>query len=522
MTTLAFLHKRWKARIHWTNPACALALLLALLGAAVPARADVGVQPVLPVGSDLKPGAETPVQMAAEVVTITVREAAQADNALLSLNPKSYGYDNRPVWYQAVAEVEADFTMKNPRGEDVSMTVWFPLASALEQRWELNPDETVPRIESFRAAVNGQPLVYAVSDWPNPQGADKLPLPWASFPVTFAANAETLIHVSYRFPLQPIPKQPALALSYVFQTGAGWAGPIGKAELILNLPYPASAETLARQPAGAALAGNQARWTWQNFEPGPQNDFSAWLLKPDVWRGLKEARARAEANPQNGQTWLDLAAAYGGLSLNFFSFRLSCFGPVYLPQAVAAYQQAAALLPDHPAPHAGLGLMKFAQHINDPAKPTAPLTEAREEYRIAKELDAANPALMPNAGSSSNFLLLLEEVLYPYNDTTATAEAAQLTALSPTLPPSWTPRPTFTPRPTLTPRPTASRTPSLPPTYTAHPPSPTLTPTAVPNTVGSEKGMGWLLALGGLGAAAAAYLAARGMRKSAGKDGGSV
>jgi hypothetical protein len=34
-------------------------------------------------------------------------------------------------------------------------------------------------------------------------------------------------------------------LYYIFQTGAGWAGPIGQAELILNLLYLSSPDTLA-------------------------------------------------------------------------------------------------------------------------------------------------------------------------------------------------------------------------------------------------------------------------------------
>ncbi len=79
--------------------------------------------------------------------------------------------------------------------------VWFPLASALDKSWELNPDEVVPRIESFQVAVDGNPIDFDVSEWPNPKGADKPPLPWASFPVTFPADKETAIQVSYVLPL---------------------------------------------------------------------------------------------------------------------------------------------------------------------------------------------------------------------------------------------------------------------------------------------------------------------------------
>jgi hypothetical protein len=72
----------------------------------LPVRADVGVQPVLPGGSSIKPGEETLIQMAAEVVTMNVRQASEADNALIKLNPDSYGYGYQPVWFVAIAESE--------------------------------------------------------------------------------------------------------------------------------------------------------------------------------------------------------------------------------------------------------------------------------------------------------------------------------------------------------------------------------------------------------------------------------
>jgi len=330
--------------------ACAM---LSLLGPA-PVRADVGPQPILPGGSSLKPGEEASIQMAAEVVTMNVRAATQADNALVKLNPRWYGYYLQPVWHPAIAEVEADFMLKNPTGEAVSMDVWFPLNSALEKvpfSGE-RPSEIVPRLENFQVSVDGNPVGFVVSELPNPGGADKPPIPWASFPVTFLPGVDTPIQVSYSVPLKPFPKEPAMDLFYVFQTGAGWAGPIGQAELIVNLPYPASGETLADLPPGAALEGNQARWTWKNFEPGPEDDFKVTLLRLDKWQELETARQAARTNPQDGQAWLDLADLYFFLAVHSHG-RLfpSTFGASYIPQAIEAYQKAAGLLPEYPTPH---------------------------------------------------------------------------------------------------------------------------------------------------------------------------
>jgi hypothetical protein len=258
--------------------------------------------------------------MEAEVVTMNIRLGTEADNALVTLAPKSYILQRYPVWFPAIAEMEADFTMKNPTSAAVGLTDWFPLASALEiVDWNLTPSEIVPRIESFQVNVDGNPVDYAVRLLPNPQGADKHFLPWASFPVTFPGGKGTNIHVSYKLPLQPSISGIEMTLYYIYQTGAGWVGPIGQAELILNLPYPALAETLAGIPAdslrmppyyrpsrradlpsGVVLEGNQARWKWKDFEPGPGDDFAVWLLQPSKWQKLEAARAAVQANPEDG------------------------------------------------------------------------------------------------------------------------------------------------------------------------------------------------------------------------------
>lgn len=415
-------------------------ILLSLVIAS-PTLADVGVHPILPGGSNIQPEGDTPIQMTAEVVMMNVRPATEADNALITLNPEAYGLQFQTVWFSAIAEVQADFTMNNPMSDAVSLTAWFPLASALENvGWELNPDEIVPRIESFQVAVDGNPLNYAVSQLPNPKGADRPLLPWASFPVTFPAGKETIIHVSYLLPLHHSVKGNELALYYIFQTGAGWSGPIGQAELILNLPYPATAETLAGMPAnsfnlpyfisesqaaipsGGVLEGNQARWIWKDFEPGPQDDFSIWLIDLGKWQELETARAAVQANPEDGQAWLDLASIYFSLSTTAYN-QPSVFSGSYLPLGIEAYRKAADMLPEHPAPHAGLALLTLAPYMTEKNAPLEVVQSVQDELKVARELEEENPSLAEEAGISS---WMVEDVLsiYFYNDATATAEWA--------------------------------------------------------------------------------------------------
>jgi hypothetical protein len=421
-----------------------LAGLLTSIQAGTLVRADVGVRPVLPGGSSIQPGEETPIEMAIEVVTMNVREATAEDNASVKLNPDAYGFELHPIWYEAAADVQADFTMRNPTVEDISLTAWFPLASSLgNAEWNFNPEEFVPRINNFEITSGGTPVQFKVSDMPNPAGTDKPALPWASFPLTFPAGKDTDIRVQYTVPLSPSAKGHEVALYYVFQTGAGWAGPIGQADLIVDLPYPASAETIADNskitlpyggigaissglPVGAKIKGNQARWSWRNFEPTPQDDFAIWLLKPQVWRDLQAARDAVKTNPGDGNAWLDLAIIYHSLSASPMSSAAQLFSPFYLPQAVEAYQKAEKLLPDHPAPHVGLGLLAIVRKAGSTsAVSPASLQRAQGELHVAQTLEAKNPTL---AGEEvySNQILGDAISMFGYNDATATADAVNL------------------------------------------------------------------------------------------------
>jgi len=321
-------------------------LLLSLL-AVSSARADVGPEPIMPGGSTIKPEGRTPIEMQAEKVTINVRKATKADNAVINFDPEWYGYDYYPVWFPAVAEVEAEFTMNNPTSEKVSMAVWFPLASTLEdERWESRGGEVVPSIKRFQVIVKGKPVDYSVSELPNPQGGDSPPLPWASFPVTFPAKENVKIKVSYVVPAErPESKSKGLIMDfhYIFQTGAGWAGPIGKAVLVVNLPYPASPETIVAMPGGGQVNGERVRWTWENFEPGSRNDFSISMMQPGPWEDLKAARGAVKDRPRDGQAWVKLCDTYYGLGHSGW-YENPGFSEIYPPLGQEACQEAARLL----------------------------------------------------------------------------------------------------------------------------------------------------------------------------------
>jgi tetratricopeptide (TPR) repeat protein len=133
-----------------------------------------------------------------------------------------------------------------------------------------------------------------------------------------------------------------------------------------------------------------------------------------------------KAHPKDGKAWLDLATTYHSLTGSGMSNAPALFSPFYLPKAIEAYQKSAALLPDHPAPHIGLGLLALVQSRLQGGKISSSAVQtAQEELQKAKALEQDNPDKAREGGYS---IYELEDALslLNYNDATATVDAATL------------------------------------------------------------------------------------------------
>jgi hypothetical protein len=218
------------------------------------------------------------------------------------------------------------------------------------------------------------------------------------------------------------------------------------------------------------MEGNQARWTWTDFEPGPQDDFSIWLIDPVKWQELEDARAAVQQNPEDGQAWLDLAEVYRTLSLKAYNFP-GIFSSSYLAPGLEAYQKAVELLPEHPAPHVGLAMLSLAPYMTDINAPSEVMGLVQEELRIAKELEAAHPDLAEQSDISS--WMLDDSLSIYFTNITSTAVSGAMSTdwaretetaaflLIPSVTPTPEPSPTSATLPSPTPRP-SSPTPATP------------------------------------------------------------
>lgn len=416
-------------------------LFVVLLAFPQPARARPGLPdiapPIFPPGAALEPGADTTaVEMRAETVLIAVKDGGT--NSL------------------GAARVTADFTMHNPSRQAETLAVRFPIA-ANDGRMQY------PEISNIAISVDGRAVRYSRVDYPS-AGRDEAAVPWAEFTVTFPAEADTAVRVSYD--LQGSGYFPYTAFYYLLHTGAGWSGNIGRAEISLRLPYPASPQNVvldtqigwAETTPGGEFDGNEVRWVFENFEPGddgPVRDLEFALVAPAAWKGLLNAQAEVKARPQDGEAWGRLGKRAKDLFLQSKGYRADPGGLELYDLSLEAYEECLRLKPGDAQWHAGFAaLLANRAYWDSWAGDPVP-----ESYRALEELHTA----LQLAPRDSLVLGIAEEISWMLPDGMQASDSGYdfpwLTQTPTPLPPTieivtGTPRPDIlstTPAPTWTP-----------------------------------------------------------------------
>lgn len=353
---------------------CFVALCFALLAFPSNVRADVA-PPYYPPGSNPQPGAgTTQVRMVAETVVIEVRR---------DFAPDSLGR----------AHVTADFSMHNLGSESESMAARFPIASS-------DGRGAYPEIANLLIKVNGKQLQYQRTNYPDenwPNGD----IPWAAFDMTFPSGQDVSIHVEYD--LDGTGYYPYTAFYYVLETGAGWKDTIGSADIILRLPYEASTRNVvidfgvgwAETTPGGVLQGNEVRWHFENFEPGPDQNMEFALIAPSAWQAVLTGQENVAKNPNDGESWGLLGKAYKEVFQMSKGYRQDAGGLGVYQSSVEAYEKCLSLKPNDAQWHAG-----FAELLADHAfwgawrgDTTPDAIRALNEIHTALELAPNDPVV---------------------------------------------------------------------------------------------------------------------------------
>jgi hypothetical protein len=337
--------------------------------------ADVA-PPYFPPGSNPQPGLEnTQVRMDTENVVITVFNDTKAGSL-------------------GSARITADFTMRNTGEQDEKMAVRFPI-SASDGRGEY------PEITDINIKVNGQAANTRRMDYPEPNSKEKM-LPWAEFNVNFPAGKDTPIEVSYT--LRGTGYYPYTAFYYILESGAGWKDTIGSAEIILRLPYPANAQNIvqdfqvgwAQTNRGVAFQGNEARWHFENFEPGadgPVQNMEFALVSPAAWNTVLTEKRNVTQDPGDGEAWGRLGRAYKQIFFMNKGYRTDPGGAELYQLGVDAYEKCLEIKPDDAQWHAGFADMLVNRSYWDAwgKGPDADTYRGLNEIRTALRLAPNDP-----------------------------------------------------------------------------------------------------------------------------------
>lgn len=355
----------------------AFLLLLILFVFPVSVLADVA-PPTNPPGSNPQPGSEiTQVRMVSENVLIEVSGDTE---------PKSLGE----------ARVTASFIMRNLGASDESMAARFPIS--------VNDGFfNYPEITDLKIKVNGNQVSYRRANYPDViyQSED---LPWAEFDVTFPVNQDVTIEVTYT--LQGSGYFPYTAFYYTLTTGAGWKDTIGSADVTLRLPYAATPQNVvlntqigwAQSTPGGVIQGNEVRWHFENFEPGPYEAVGTMefpLVAPSAWQAVLTAQKNAEKYPNDGEVWGQLGKTYKEIFLMNKGYRSDAGGEELYRLSVEAYEKCLDLLPNDAQWHAGFAhlLAERAYWDSFMSAPTPEVYRALEEIRVALELAPNDPVV---------------------------------------------------------------------------------------------------------------------------------
>jgi hypothetical protein len=256
----------------------------------------------------------------------------------IELTDSEFGEDSSKV------VVNANFVFRNLGRDDEKMEAIFPFTDINNCYNDYFYEVYKP---AFKVSIDGKPIQTTEISTPSQVGETCNPVNWGKFEIDFPSKMNVSVDInytmneSYRGQRWNSPKK---SIYYLLETGAGWFGNIGQAEIILIFPYEITKENVTLPP-GYIIQGNQAHWHWENLEPTKYDNLIIKFIEPPTWEKLTYLRTHVGANPLDAYQWLNLADLYKDIS--YYTqpkFGIESWG--FAHQAVHAYQQALEIHPD--------------------------------------------------------------------------------------------------------------------------------------------------------------------------------
>jgi hypothetical protein len=279
--------------------------------------------------------------------------------------------------------------MNNQGSEEETMQVRFPISAN-------NGRGDYPEITNVVVKVDGKPVSTSTATYNEPNYFSD-PVPWVEFGVTFPSNEDVAISVEYD--LQGSGYYPYTAFYYLLETGIGWKDTIGKAEIILRLPYEANSLNVvqdfqigwAETNRGATFEGNEVHWLYEDFEPEPFSvvqNMQFTLVAPGAWKQVLQAQEEVKQNPTDGEAWGRLAKVSKELFLLGKGYRSDAGGNELFRLSVEAYEECLRLKPSDAQWHAGFAdlLANRATYDSWYSGPTQDAFRALSEIHTALQI----------------------------------------------------------------------------------------------------------------------------------------
>ena len=308
-----------------------LALAVGLAGKINSVRADIAPPKAPPGANPDTGGVITQVRMMDEKVVIEI--LAEDD-----------------ITQMGSAFVWAEFHMKNLGDTTEILMVRFP-SSFSDGR------SGYPEIENFTVYVDNAQVPTSRIDLEGEPEYYYDPVQWVEFEVVFPPGEIVKIEAGYT--LYGTGEYPFVSYGYLLQTGAGWNGTIGSAEIIVKLPFTAnpgnvfidSSPGWGGTTPGANLSGNEVSWYFEDFEP--IRNISIVMVWPSAWNKVEIAQKQVQDYPNDGETWGRLAKIYKELSRSDRETRRDSGGIWLHNLSKEAYEKCLTLLPDDALWHVG-------------------------------------------------------------------------------------------------------------------------------------------------------------------------
>ncbi len=346
-----------------------------------------------------------------------------------------------------------------------------------------------PEIAAIAVRVNGKSVPTRRELQPffpsQPSYHEAQEIPWAVFEVTFPPAQDVVVEVAYT--VHGYGYYPYEVFRYVLETGAGWNGTIGSADIIMRFPYEVTRQNVWMENAagvgygnpapGGELSGNEIRWHFENLEPTSGDNIEIVTVAPALWeRVLKEAQ-RVAKNPRDGEAWGRLGKAYKEAIVLNKGLRDDAAGLEMFHLSREAYEKCLALLPNDSLWHYGYADLLWVHYYWNlhwsGADPEGILPLTLSHLKTALAIDPNNRLardLLMNIGYSVDGSVQVNGDDFIYLALTATP-----------LPPTPWPAATATAFPTPTESAASTAIPSVSPApVPTKPPGPAATATAFP------------------------------------------